>query len=448
MSSKTARDLWAGATTRTADGAPVVTPLFVLECGPGVHLVDLREPEAATRALGYIAGSFFPSGADLDELAQRADRLPVVLLSADGKEAAALARRLETAGAGHIAAMTGGVAGWRKLGFLTTRNADGVVRALPPRPTGGSVLPTVEFLRRYLAEPQSVHWVQMASLLFHTMQSCVDGRDARGVIGTPGGDTGEFALLLAAVEQVKGVELSEEEVEAALLAHIDTFGDFYLHTDVHALNHLYTQLRADPRASSVVPEGHDSESWLAFLRGADDGVRQALLECIVEPASIGCGHLRLSIEHDADYGVRAELVRAVLRSFFRLFWDGAPELRTVILAGDHAEKGVLSVHLDHEAWLLSPIPVAAPSDGESQLFVNHPDVSRYLRHAALAFQTRPEGSLPIGPEDLPALREKIDELGAQQLGVTLSHLASGLPVYDASFSLDGDVNVTQVGTVG
>lgn len=448
MSNAVAHDLWKRAVTRDAHGAPVVTPLFVLESGPSVLLVDLREQSAAIGPLGYIAGSFFPTGAALDGLARATDRQPLVLLSADGVEAAALAKRLEAAGAAGVAGMEGGLAAWRSRGFLTTRNPEGVTQELPQAPVSGAGPITAETIAQRLSNARSVHWVQMASLLFHATQSCVDGRDARGVIGTPGGDAGEFALLLAAVEQVKGLELTEKQIEAALLAHLDTFGDFYLHTDRSALEHLHAQLRADPRASSVVPESGDMEAWHTFLRTADESAQEALLEYLIQPENVGCGHLRLSLQHAAEYGVRAELVAAVIRSFFRLYWAGATELRHVILDGGHAESGVLSVQLDHQLWLLSPVPVATPSDGTAQLFVNHPDVSRYMRHAALKFQARPEGSLPIAPEDLPALTTEIDELAAQQMAMTLSHLAPGLPVYDASFSLHGEVDVTQVGTVG
>jgi hypothetical protein len=47
-----------------------------------------------------------------------------------------------------------------------------------------------------------VRWVKMAALLLHGKSSCVDGRDDHGVIGTPGGDAGEFLLALTSIERV------------------------------------------------------------------------------------------------------------------------------------------------------------------------------------------------------------------------------------------------------
>jgi len=441
---------WTLYLRRDAEGAPLVTPLFALEMGPGVHLVDLRDTAAAAGPVGYIPGSVFPEAAALDAQARRSDRLPLVLVSRDGVEAAALARRLEAAGATRVAAMEGRLAAWRAMGFGISRDRTNLFREFTPEPEterGGTAV-TLEQLRAALADPRSIHWIQLASLSFHTTQSCVDGRDGRGVVGTPGGDAGEFALLLAAIEQVTGAILSEGMVEEALIAHLDTFGDFYLHTDTGAIERLRTELRADGRTASATPDDSNPDTWRAFLQNAEPGVRDALLEYLVDPAHVGCGHLRLSLEHAEAYGVRRELVASVVRAFFRLLWAGAPELRLVILEGGHAESAVLNIRLTREPWALSQVPIVTPSYGGQQVFVNHPDVMRYWRRAAAVYHVGAPGSLPLTPESGPALVEAIDELAVRQLGETLGHLAKGLPIYDAEFEPDGSVEVMQVGQVG
>ena len=126
MRNATIEDRWQQLLFRNADGAPVVPARFVLESGPGVLLVDVRDAAAAAGPLGYIRGSAFVGGADLDALVANADREPIVLIDELGVGAAALARRLEAAGGTRVAAMAGGLANWRALGFLTTRDPSGI----------------------------------------------------------------------------------------------------------------------------------------------------------------------------------------------------------------------------------------------------------------------------------------------------------------------------------
>ena len=438
---------WSRNLRRDGSGAPLIPPRFVLESGSDLQIADVRPLREATGPLGYLPGSLFLSGADLDALARNSAHTPLVLVDAQGRDAAALARRLEAAGAPGVAAMAGGLAAWRGLGFLTSRREAGVCTELPKslRPRPSRETPSAESLRTYLSTPGSVQWVQLASLQFYSSHSCMDGRDGRGVVGTPGGDAGEFALVLAAVESLTGATLRDEDIHSTLLAHLDTFGDFYWHTDMEALQWLHASLRADPATSGGVPDVDSVSGWAAYLHTPPPEAHASLLAALVQPESIGCGHLRLSLEHAADYGVRPELVQAVLRSFFRLLWAGSPELRPVILEGGHQETAVVSMRLAEEAWALAPVPVTAPHHEGTQMFVNHPDVSHYTRHTYAAFHCRHQGPLPVGPEDYEALCARIDELGAQQLTQTLGHLARGLPIFEACLPREADVRVEQIG---
>ena len=50
---------WRASVARTADGAPMLSPLFVAQQGAGVQLVDLRDSREAAGFLGHVAGSAF-----------------------------------------------------------------------------------------------------------------------------------------------------------------------------------------------------------------------------------------------------------------------------------------------------------------------------------------------------------------------------------------------------
>jgi hypothetical protein len=74
----------------------------------------------------------------------------------------------------------------------------------------------------------------MAALLLHGKTSCVDGRDEHGVIGTPGGNAGEFLLALTSIERATGKHFPVECMEEVLRGYLDTFGHFYVHSDTDA----------------------------------------------------------------------------------------------------------------------------------------------------------------------------------------------------------------------
>lgn len=78
----------------------------------------------------------------------------------------------------------------------------------------------------------------MAAFLVHGRQSCVDGRDDCGcvtsrsyssvtcsldnrVIGTPGGDMGEFVTAMSVAEQLMDRKLSYDEIDLLLRRRLD-----------------------------------------------------------------------------------------------------------------------------------------------------------------------------------------------------------------------------------
>jgi rhodanese-related sulfurtransferase len=433
---------WEVALERNAQGAPLISPRFVAHQGPGVQVVDLRPVTEACGVLGYIPGSAFV-GADrvTDAVRELPDDLPVVFVSRTGAEAAGAALRVERGGRRYTAAMIDGLAGWRRYGFATSRDPSGVSDALRPvkraAPAGGRI--SLEQLRDHVVDPRAVRWVKLATLGTYTSLSCIDGRDERGLIGAPGGDAGEFLLSLAAVEAVTGTAFDEDAVSQALLARVDTFGGFLMHTDAHAFDRLVAALRGDRRIGGAAG-GSVAESF-EFLRRPPRDLRDPLLEHLVDPAHVGCGHVRLMLQRPDAYGIRRDLITAFFRSFFRLWWAGSPELDLTILSGEHAEAAVVNVRLDDELWGLSRIPLVSPTCAGIQMFVNHPDVARYLRRGIVQLYRRGLGPVPV--PDGGRLQAGLDELAARQLAQTVGALANDLPVYDLVFAPDGSHEVRE-----
>jgi hypothetical protein len=212
---------------------------------------------------------------------------------------------------------------------------------------------------------------------------------------------------------------------------------------VHAFENLTRALLADQRLHAVVAGLTEPEEWAAFLHKPAPELRDALLEHLVDPAHIGCGHIRLMLQHSDEYGIRPELVLSFMRAFYRLWWEGAAELQLTTLPGGHEEGAVVNIRLAENVLSLSNIALISPQCGGQQMFVNHPDISAYLRQATVRYLARGVGPLSVEPAQEGALQAAVDELAARQMTATLGHLAKGLPVFEVIFSADGSFDVRE-----
>jgi len=265
------------------------------------------------------------------------------------------------------------------------------------------------------------------------------------VLGTPGGDGGEFLLLLGAIERVTGKQFTAAEVRALLARRLDTFGRFYIHTDVHAANAFIAAMRSDRRLDAVLASVNETLEWRRFFISPPPEVRDIVLEHLLQPAHMGCGHIRMMWQECETYGVRPELPRMFLHAFMHLRWNGATEAEFQPLAGGHEERGVLRVFLADPLEPFTNVPLVSPSCEGTQMFVCHPQVMSYLRTQLVRFAQLQHALVPKVSEDV--LRATVEEMADAQMTATLHRLAKGLPVFDATFGTGRMVDVVQAGTI-
>ncbi len=440
---------WIASIVRSPSGIPLLPAEFVARQGRSVRLVDVRAPEELTGALGHIPGVDWLPGEHALTLPAGLHRdAPVILISRGGERAGALAKQLEQAGMRLVGSLEGGMVSWKNLGFSTTRDPEirerpGVLRTISPALANDAEL-TVERIERHVGDPSSVRFLKLAALLLHGRLSCVDGRDESGVVGTLGGDAGEFLLLLGAIERTSGKQFTQPEVRALFARRLDAMGRFYIHTDINSGNAAIAAMRADPRLDHALEDVSESLQWRRFLQNPPPEVRDAVLEHMLEPSHMGCGHVRLMWQHGERYGVRPELTRMFLQTFLQARWNGAIEAEFVPLAGGHAERAVLQVFIEGELSPFSPIPLVSPSCDGTQMFVCHPQVVVYLRQQLVAFAMQQSALVPeMTADDLGAT---LAEMAAVQSAATLGVLAKGLPIFDVVHA-PGQWTVRQSGAV-
>jgi len=443
---------WVATELRSPSGAPMHAPDYVARLGRAAHLIDVRTPEELVGPLGYIPGSeWVPEETALTALDVLDRDAPIVIVSRGGERSNALAKALEQRGKRFVCSLMGGVVAWRQVGFATVRDPSilerkGVLREVQAswEPVARPV--TRDEIERHVGDPLSLRWMKLAALLVSGRLSCVDGRDDSGVIGTPGGDAGEFLLAATALEEVSGQQLNDAAVRTLMLRWIDAFGRFYLHSDVQAANKIIAALRADRRLDAALTGVYEALEWRRFWRSPPEDVRGALLEHSVNPAHIGCGHIRLSLTRPADYCVRRELVESFYRAFWTLRWDGADENELTVLPGGHAEGAVTRIFLADGVDVFSRVPLVSPMVEGAQMFLAHPQVTAYLRGLAVRFLARQGDLAKLPPGGEAELQRVITSIADTQLTRTLSTLARGLPIFDVTFH-DGGVTVVEAGRV-
>lgn len=443
---------WVSNLARSKRNEPMLCPEFVVHQGRAVRLVDLRTQDELLGPAGYIPGAdWIPLEGAEEVLSKLPPDAPLVLVSRDGADACALAKLLEDRGFAMVAAMIEGMLGWRHAGFVIGRKPEIVarknaLRKIEPDPDDGQRLTLLE-IEEHVGNPFEVKWVRMAGLLLQGRHHCVDGRDDSGVVGTPGGDAGEFLTLLAGLEVELGRALTHDEVGGFFHHTLDAFGAFYMHTDLTAAEQLIATMRLDPELGPAIEHIHDPVAWRKFFTSPPAALRAKVLEHLLVAKHQGCGHLKLMWNNPEEYGVRTELVRSFVQHFFESRWSGAEECEYVVLAGEHDEKGVLVVKIDQEIFPFTLIPLVSPMCHNSQMFVSHPQVASYYRGQLAEFLCRLPDVIQIPTSAAVRIKERSDKLAEAQTGSTLSRLAKGLPIFEVTFRMDGGVEVRYLGDV-
>ena len=447
------RGNFLSAIERSPSGKPLLWPEFVARQGRSVRIIDVREPEEVVGPLGHIPGSEWIPAERVPSLLERLGKdAKVVLVSRAGERSGPLAAQLEAQGMSYVGSMVGGIVAWRYLGLATSRDTTILSRrdvlqtteevaAQPP------AMLTLADIEAHIGDPTSVRWMKMAALHLHGRQSCVDGRDETSVIGTPGGDAGELLLGLAAIEVVTGEKLTPLQVQTLLMRRLATMGRFYLHSDVTAANKLIASMRGDRRLASSIVNVNETMQWRRFFASPPAHVREMLLEHTLQPAHLGCGHLRLMATKPDVYGARPELVFNLLKAFFKARWEGVIEAEYTTLPGGHQEGAVLDVRVDEDIRPFTPIPLISPLARGTQTFVSHPEVARELRREIAHFLVRQDDAIHASSKDVDALIKVMGELATTQTTATLGTLAAGLPIYRVSFGRSGSFHVAEAGHV-
>lgn len=395
---------------RARSGVPEVTHQWLKTHRCAVNVIDIREEDELID--GSIPGAEWVSASRvLDDPDAIEQEKPTVFVCRSGRRSGVLVAELERHGFKDVASLSGGMIAWKAAGFGVASAFRAVHQEdRPSKPIS---------LRSHVADEHGE--VHVASLFHQGSLACVDGRDQDAVIGTPGGDAGEFVLGVSSLEKTLGRIMREDEVTTLFDAYLHEFGRFYLHSDSHAAKHVAAHFELETSNLEVI------ERWMRHPPRAKES---ELLSLLGNADFVGCGHLKLMLKYPHQYEIRPDIVRQVLRLFFQHLWSHPQSVEFVVLSGEHHEQAVIDVKIDGPLRTFSYIPRIPPRIGEHQVFVLHSDAIRFLRkHNGLFFSDH----LHLKDEETIRFMKEITRLGGVHLGETAKHLAKGLPVWEAHF---------------
>eukprot|EP00300_Choanocystis_sp_HF-7_P027394 c32495_g1_i1.p1 GENE.c32495_g1_i1~~c32495_g1_i1.p1 ORF type:complete len:431 (+),score=48.64 c32495_g1_i1:39-1331(+) len=269
--------------------------------------------------------------------------------------------------------------------------------------------------------------------------SNIDGRINHPVLGTMGGDAGEFILALNAYEQVMQRELSEFQVATLLSDFLTSVnkGRFYLQTDQMALLNLCRTIKF------CLPSNRLDNPPLDMI--------PTLRKELLKPENLGCSHIRHLLQMPEEFSTRPELTQGFIKAFFNLLW-GVPinslppdtlafiqsRLKLQILSGPHTEGAVLRVLSD--ACSNDFIPMIVPEFGKVSVAVYHvgaatqlrASVGKFLQEQAAKMHfvwNKPDGSQASATE----FATKMNDIAEAQFRVAVGLDEGKTPVFSINY---------------
>ena len=275
---------------------------------------------------------------------------------------------------------------------------------------------------------ENLNWTTVAEIESVGELSCIDGRHNHCVVGAPGGNIGEIILILSAAERLTNIEFNSHNIDQILANYASTFGRFYMHTDTHAVRQLLQSISHDDELSSWANDYNgEVDLFFADIAALDKNKSNRLMEYLLMPQHIGCGHIKLLVSHPEQYQVRPQLLIQIITSFFRLMWLGNTRMHWEMLDGEHDEKQVVVIDAEEDLQNESNIPFACHQDNEQQ-FVHHSAVRRYFHKRDAKFIINFIEYLDKVPPTLSVLIDEIERQSDLQLSHTVNALAKDLPV--------------------
>jgi len=233
------------------------------------------------------------------------------------------------------------------------------------------------------------------------LSRCIDGRYKLSKmlppLAFPGADLGELALLFA-TGNCYGFECDGKKTIETLVDVIGGVKNFQLHSDCHSNKKI--------------------------------------------PGS-GCGHYKQINLDPKAYDLEKKQIDFIKKTMMEIKKAGVHE---TILEGEHLEGAMLFVKGDYSIYPGFSVEIGERTTNV-QVFVYQTSLVN-ARHRALAEKLVKNNAVKLFPgNDAEYLYEVLSEMSENHLFETVKRLASGIPIYQVSFTADGNFEIEEMGEV-
>jgi hypothetical protein len=258
----------------------------------------------------------------------------------------------------------------------------------------------------------------------HSSFRCLDGRITDKMLGTPGGDAGEFVLGLLSYKDLAGIDLTQDLVSEYLTDYLlcMDMSNFYMCTDNSAIEHLKSELVLDS----------------LDIYNPDPSTIPELLDALIEPNNVGDRHLKLMLEYPDLYSIDKSIVEYFITAFYTMLWSSDNPLHETlyleVLEGPHKETAFLEVRVNEDCIVEKVAPLISPEDNSTDtmsLLINDIDAASIRRYQiAQFFAERINNEYNVTTDKM---KGRLDHHGLLFLDITGSYISKGLPFYTATF---------------
>ena len=234
-------------------------------------------------------------------------------------------------------------------------------------------------IKKLIGNIKSLEYVDISNTLF----KCLDGRYSSPILGTPGGESGEFLNALNILEQILSEEYGKEfldknEIKKIVRNYLNN-NKLYFCTDEEAINRI---------ENILLIEG------LNFKNPRKNFLND-LYNNIIDPENLGDLHLRLMLKFPEKYGIRKELIEDFIKSLFEIYWEDKKlknQIEVDVLKGEHSETAFLEIRSENNCKEERLAPLINTKDNFISVFVNHIDAVEVLREKLSKFLSDKENN--------------------------------------------------------
>ena len=277
---------------------------------------------------------------------------------------------------------------------------------------------TLDEVKVHIGNPLKLQWAKVPKHHF----SAVEGRTSHPILGTPGGDLGEWLIALSIYEGMTNHENTLSDVKRLLREYLryTTKMSFYYNTDRTSTEKIGKIMSLDRLDLTETP--------------MNDDIKQQLLHELVQASNVGSEHFRMLLEKWHKFNVRKELVVHCIHAFFEILWDKTAmppvwqKLRLVTVEGQSQEKAFVKIDVSADCIVNQVAPLLRPRKEDASIYVAHHTSATIFRKEIADFFADSDSNI-----DAEKFHTGCNELGDRHLEKDIEYLARSanrqLPVY-------------------